>query len=147
MTLIAPWAVKSQQAWVESSLAPCSRSVWHSGGCLFRQGDAGDRLYVITAGSINVVSGEPPTGDALPQRYVTLSPGMILGETAMLDGGGRSGDALADGEVEVHALDVPSLQRLHDEDPLLYAQVYRNVALHLSQRLCAAAAAWRASTR
>jgi sulfate permease, SulP family len=117
-----------------------------SGECLFRQGDPGDRLYVITAGSINVFSGAVASGDALPQRFVSLSPGMMLGETAMLDGGGRSGDAVAFGETEVHALDDQTLQRLGAEDPLLRAQLYRNIALHLSQRLRAAAWAWRAST-
>ena len=116
------------------------------GECLFRQGDPGDRLYVVTAGSINVISVADPASNALPQRYVSLSPGMMLGETAMLDGQGRSGDAVALGETEVHALDDITLQRLRTEDPLLYAQVYRNVALHLSQRLRAAAWAWRAST-
>ena len=117
-----------------------------SGDVLFRLGDPGDRLYVITAGSINVFSGEAPTGDTLPQRFVSLSPGMMLGETAMLDGGGRSGDAVAFGQTEVHALDNAALQQLRGEDPLLYAQVHRNIALHLSQRLRAAAWAWRAST-
>jgi hypothetical protein len=46
----------------------------------------------------------------------------------------------------VHALDNETLMRLRSEDPLLHAQVYRNVAVHLSQRLRAAAWAWRAST-
>jgi MFS superfamily sulfate permease-like transporter len=117
-----------------------------SGECLFRTGDPGDRLFVITAGAIDVFSGDAPAGDALRQRFVSLSPGMMLGETAMLDGGGRSGDAVAVGETEVHALDDATLQRLGAEDPLLRAQVYRNIALHLSQRLRAAAWAWRAST-
>jgi CRP-like cAMP-binding protein/anti-anti-sigma regulatory factor len=116
------------------------------GECLFRQGDPGDRLYVVTAGSINVVSAAAPASGTLPQRYVSLSPGMMLGETAMLDGGGRSADALADGVTEVHALDAATLQRLRSEDPLLVAQVHRNIALHLAQRLRAAASAWRAST-
>lgn len=117
-----------------------------AGECLFRQGDPGDRLYVITSGSIDVLSAPLPGSTALRQRYVSLSPGMMLGETAMLDGGGRSGEAVAVGPTEVHALDDPTLLRLRDQDPLLYAQVYRNVALHLSQRLRAAAWAWRAST-
>jgi MFS superfamily sulfate permease-like transporter len=117
-----------------------------SGETLFHQGDPGDRLYVITSGSINVLGAAVPGGTALRQRYVSLSPGMMLGETAMLDGGGRSGEAVAVGEAEVHALDDQTLRRLSSEDPLLYAQVYRNVALHLSQRLRAAAWAWRAST-
>jgi CRP-like cAMP-binding protein/anti-anti-sigma regulatory factor len=118
-----------------------------AGEHLFHEGDPGDRLYVITAGSIDIVSAEAPAGDALPQRYVGLSPGMMLGETAMLDGQGRSGDAVAFGDTTVHALDQQALDRLGEEDPLLLAQVHRNIAVHLSQRLRAAAAAWRASTR
>ena len=70
---------------------------------------------------------------------------MMLGETAMLDGGGRSGDAVAFGDTEVHGLDTSAMQRLRVEAPLLYAQVHRNIALHLSQRLRAAAWARRAS--
>jgi CRP-like cAMP-binding protein len=117
-----------------------------AGECLFRQGDPGDRLYAISSGSIDVLNAPVPGSTALRQRYVSLSPGMMLGETAMLDGGGRSGEAVAVGDTEVHALDQSTLMRLRDEDPLLYAQVFRNVALHLSQRLRAAAWAWRAST-
>ena len=117
-----------------------------AGECLFHQGDPGDRLYVITSGSIDVLSAPVPGSTALRQRYVSLSPGMMLGETAMLDGGGRSGDAVAVGDTEVHSLDDQTLMRLREQDPLLYALVYRNVALHLSERLRAAAWAWRAST-
>jgi CRP-like cAMP-binding protein/anti-anti-sigma regulatory factor len=116
------------------------------GECLFRQGDPGDRLYAITSGSIDVLSATMPGSTALRQRYVSLSPGMMLGETAMLDGGGRSGEAVAVGDTVVHSLDQATLMRLRADDPLLYAQVFRNVALHLSQRLRAAAWAWRAST-
>ncbi len=128
-------------------LAACLRPTrLASGEVLFRRGDPGDQLYVITAGSINVFSGEHPASDTLPQRFVNLSPGMMLGETAMLDGRGRSGDAVAFGETQVHALDESSLQRLRTEDPMLYAQTHRNISVHLSQRLRAAALAWRAST-
>jgi sulfate permease, SulP family len=115
------------------------------GDCLFRQGDPGDRLFVITSGSINVYSARVAGSAAPRQRFVSLSPGMMLGETAMLDGGGRSGDAVAEAETEVHALDDATLRRLRAEEPLLYAQIHCNIALHLSQRLRAAAWAWRAS--
>ncbi len=118
-----------------------------SGEVLFRLGDPGDRLFVITAGTINVFSGEPPASDTLPQRFVSLSPGMMLGETAMLDGGGRTGDAVAFGDTDVHSLDSRVLLQLRGDEPLLYAQIHRNIGLHLAQRLRAASSAWRASTR
>lgn len=133
----------AQRARLAACLAPRRLA---PGEVLFRLGDPGDQLYVITAGSINVFSGEPATADTLPQRFVSLSPGMMLGETAMLDGGGRSGDAVAFGETAVHSLDNHTLQQLRTEDPMLYAQIHRNIGVHLSQRLRAAAWAWRAST-
>jgi len=76
---------------------------------------------------------------------VSPSPGILLGETAMLDGGGRSGEAVADGETEVHALDAATLRQLRADAPLLDAQIHHDIALHLSQRLRAAAWASRAS--
>ena len=132
----------SQRARLASCLQPRQLA---PGEYLFRQGDPGDRLYVITSGTINVLSAVRGSA-ALPQRFVSLSPGMMLGETAMLDGCGRSGDAVAAGQTEVHALDDQTLKRLRAEDPQLCAQVYQNIALHLSQRLRAASQAWRAST-
>ena len=128
-----------------------------AGEWLFRQGDDGDRLFVLTRGSISIVSsgrtsegvtaaaGAANRRHALRQRYVSFSPGMMLGETAMLDGSGRTADALADEPSELFSLSRQALEKLHLEDPALCAQVYLNVARHLSQRLRAAALAWRAS--
>ncbi len=116
------------------------------GEVLFRLGDPGDRLYVITSGAISVYGATAAAGGSRPQRFVSLSPGMMLGETAMIDGGTRSGEAVAVGETVVHALEGSTLQALRSTDPLLVAQVHRNIALHLAQRLRAASAAWRAST-
>ena len=119
-----------------------------AGEHLFRQGDIGDRLYVLSEGSISVVSsdaGPQAALGALRQRYVSLSPGMMLGETAMLDAGGRTADAVADTPCRVHSLSRQGLQALRVDDPLVCVQVYSNIALHLSQRLRAAAQAWRSS--
>ena len=115
-----------------------------AGEVLFNEGEPGDRLYVLSRGSVSILSRPDRAGRT--QRYLSISPGMMLGETAMLDGGGRSGNAVAEGETEVHALHHDTLQQLRAEDPLLYAQIHRNIALHLAQRLRAAAWAWRAST-
>jgi SulP family sulfate permease len=116
---------------------------------LFRQGDPGDRLYVLSEGSISVVSTDADPNaapGALRQRYLSLSPGMMLGETALLDAGGRTADAVADTPCRVHSLSRQALQALLEDDPKLCAHVYRNIAQHLSQRLRAAAQAWRASS-
>jgi SulP family sulfate permease len=110
---------------------------------LFRQGDEADGLYVLTVGSVSVVGH----GDGRTQRYLSLSPGMMVGETAMLDGGRRSADAVADGFAVLHHLGAASLAELEAAHPAIAARLHRNIAVHLSRRLRAASAAWWAVGR
>ncbi|MDO8419206.1 MAG: SulP family inorganic anion transporter [Rubrivivax sp.] len=116
-----------------------------AGEALFAEGDPADCLYVLTRGSLSVVSQPGPDGRT--QRYLSISPGMMLGETAMLDGGGRSANAVADSEATVHALTRQDLEALTVAEPELAARLYRNVAVHLSERLRSTGNAWRASMR
>jgi sulfate permease, SulP family len=113
-----------------------------AGEHLFNEGDPGDRLYLLLAGSVSVLS--QPDTEGRSQRYLSISPGMLLGETALLDGGGRTAGAVADTEATLMWLDEAALERLQREHPALAATLYRRIAVHLSQRLRGAAAAWRA---
>jgi len=116
-----------------------------SGERLFAEGDPGDRLYVVSRGSVSILS--MPDRQGRTQRYLSVSPGMLIGETAMLDGGGRTAGAVADAPTDVHALTLEALDALGRSHPELAIRLYRNLALHLSQRLRGAAGAWRAGTR
>jgi hypothetical protein len=116
-----------------------------AGEPLFQQGDAADCLYVLTRGSVSILSR--PDASGRMQRYLSISPGMIFGETAMLDGQGRSAGAVADAEATVHALTQQDLDDLAQRQPELAARLYRNIAVHLSQRLRSTADAWHASQR
>ncbi|MCO4095293.1 MAG: cyclic nucleotide-binding domain-containing protein [Acidovorax sp.] len=121
-------------------LAGCQRTQRLAPGeTLFRQGDPGDRRHALTAGSNHVFSAPVPGSAAPQQRCVRLSPGMMPGQTAMLEGGGRSGEAVADGAPKVHALDAATMRQWRLDTPLLDAQIHHNIALHLPQRLRAAA--------
>lgn len=107
-----------------------------AGELVFAEGDPGDALYVLTQGSISVV------GRTRGPRFVSFSPGMTFGEMAMLDGGGRTANAEADGPSTVHALSVQAMARIEREHPALAARVHRNLARHLSERLRSASGAW-----
>lgn len=109
---------------------------------LFRQGDAADGLYLLTLGSISII-GRDDAG-VQTRRFVSLSAGMMIGETAWLDGGGRSADAVADTFAVVHHLGSAALSTLQARHPAVAAQLHRNIALHLSRRLRAASTAWAA---
>ena len=102
---------------------------------LFKQGDAGGGVYVLTRGSISIVSSSG-------QRFMSFSAGTMLGELAMLDGRGRSANAVADQDAEVFLLSTEGLSSLAATDPALCSQLYRNMALHLAERLRVASQAW-----
>lgn len=106
-----------------------------AGEWLFKQGDPGNGVYVLTRGSISIVNSSG-------QRFMSFSAGTMLGELAMLDGRGRSANAVAEQDAEVFLLSTEGLSSLAATDPALCSQLYRNMALHLAERLRAASEAW-----
>ena len=112
-----------------------------AGTVLFREGDAGDGLYVLTHGSISIVGGSM----GARQRFVSYSPGAMLGELAMLDGGRRTADAVADSESVVYRLSREKFDALPTTDPVIGERLARNIALNLSERLRSATLSWHAS--
>lgn len=100
-----------------------------AGEVMFRQGDAGDALYVSVRGQI---------GLHLPgsqRRLASFAPGVIVGEMAVLAHGVRSADAVAESEVEALRLSVEAFDRMKQTNPALATQVLNNIALHLAVRV------------
>lgn len=139
---LAAWSLLTgldvaQLAVVSAHLQPLRLA---AGETLFSEGDAADRLFVVGRGSVSILSA--PDQQGRTQRYLSVSPGMMLGETAMLDGGGRTASAVADADAEVHGLTQESLDAIGRTHPEVAIRLHRNVALHLSQRLRGSAGAW-----
>lgn len=102
-----------------------------AGQYLFRQGDPGDKVYVQTQGSISIIGGPAHAR----RRFVSFSPGVMMGEMSMLDGAGRSADAIADTDAVVWSLTREAFDALVLADPLLGERLMRNIAIHLAERL------------
>ena len=62
------------------------------GEVLFRQGDAGDRLYVMTAGKVKLGR---TSADGRENLLAILGPGQLFGELSLFDPGPRSATATA----------------------------------------------------
>src|SRR5204862_6803647 len=71
------------------------------GETIFRVGDPGDHLYVITAGRVRI---ELPTDDAPPVILNVLETGEFFGELALCDGRPRSASAIAMDSVRTFTL-------------------------------------------
>ena len=110
------------------------RVVVPAGAALFREGDPGGRLYLLARGAITV-SVMLPDGAQRSRRLGTFSPGVMLGEIAVIEGTVRSADAWAVTECALHAIDGSTLERMRVEAPDLYGRLMLNLARHLAGRL------------
>ena len=57
---------------------------------IFRQGDTGDKLYLILEGRVRISREVPGMGE---EALAVLGPGEVFGEMALLDESSRSADA------------------------------------------------------
>jgi sulfate permease, SulP family len=105
-----------------------------AGSALFREGDTGDRLYLLARGQITVsikVRGEVLRN----HRLGTYCPGAVLGEMAVLERKPRSADAYVVSDSVVYMLDGAALERMQLENPALHSQFMLNLTRQLIERL------------
>lgn len=96
---------------------------------------AGERIYdpsepvaeemlLLTGGQVSILLEK---ADGSVQRIATLTPGMTLGEVAMLNRTHRLGISRADTDLSALALDRTALDRLREEEPDLVATFFENL--------------------
>ncbi len=71
-----------------------------AGATIFRQGDAGDKFYLIKSGRVDVVR----TADGRTQSVAKLSPGDFFGEAALMLDAPRNASIVAEEELEVYTM-------------------------------------------
>jgi CRP-like cAMP-binding protein len=116
----------------------CRRNVYSPGAQIVQEDQAGNELYIIQDGTLEVWNDPDLPGQA-PQKLrhaATLRPGQIAGELAMLDQGQRSADLIAGPEgATVLSLTRERLLALCEDDPLLGVQLLWNLTTAMSQRV------------
>jgi CRP-like cAMP-binding protein len=122
-----------EKAELEQVAQICRERKLHAGDYITTQGEAGDELFIVTQGFVEVLLGEGAT----PTRVVVnLGAGQIIGEMALLDQGPRS--------ASVRAVDEPTIVQVINRDnfDLLCRGNYhigyivmRNIAADLSFKL------------
>jgi NTE family protein len=98
-----------------------------AGTTIFDIGDAGDALYLVCSGLVDLTSGP-----ASSRRISTLGPDDIFGEQALLTGRSRSATAVAQTGVTLWRLDHTDFLFLVSTDPQLGATVARVLSDRLS---------------
>ncbi|HVQ77740.1 MAG TPA: SulP family inorganic anion transporter [Candidatus Binatia bacterium] len=103
------------------------------GSAVCREGDPGDRLWILTRGTVSVRLAAPGGEGSL--RIATRAPGTVFGEMAILDQAPRSASVEADTDIECLALETAAFADLLKRHPAVGTKLLMNLARSLSQRL------------
>jgi CRP-like cAMP-binding protein len=76
----------------------CREQEFVSGEYIFREGESGNRLYLIVEGEVRISREVPGSGE---EALAVLKPGSLFGEMAVFDRSERSTDAISHGGTKV----------------------------------------------
>jgi CRP-like cAMP-binding protein len=105
---------------------------FESGETVFRQGDPGRELFVITQGRASV---QFDRAGAAPIRLATFASGTTFGELAILDQRPRSATVVADGPLECLVLSEASFLAMQAREPDIAIRLLVNLSRELSFRM------------
>ena len=99
---------------------------------LCREGDAGDSLFIIVQGSVDIIKKDAADKQ---KTIATIGPGQTIGEMSLLDRELRSATARAANDVVLLTFHKEDLDRMVREKPGLAIKFIMKLARMLSQRL------------
>ena len=103
------------------------------GETIIHENDRADELFLLAAGTVSVCLR---LADGNRRRRVsTITPGLAFGELALLDGGKRSADVIADEPAMCYVLPIAKLRALASNHPAIETKLIFNICRELSARL------------
>ena len=110
----------------------CSEQRFRSAQTVFKEGDPGNRLFIIAEGEVRVSRQVPGSGE---EALAVLKPGACFGEMSVFDRSERSTDAIANTDCTLLTVTRSDFEMLLDFDRDLAFKVLWSVVRLLSQRL------------
>ncbi len=102
------------------------------GEVMLKAGDDAKAFLTVARGTASVTV---PLGPERARRVASIGPGQAIGEMALLDGGKRSANIVADGPVLAYIFSVESIRALSDDSPRIMEKILGNMVLSLTHRL------------
>jgi len=103
---------------------------FHAGEEIFKEGDAGDGLYIVKDGRVEISAG---AGQNERQVFSQVAPGEMFGEMAVVEDKPRSASAIAKEETTVYFISRDELLALVEKSPSLAFALLREVSHRLRQ--------------
>jgi sulfate permease, SulP family len=107
------------------------RAHYEKGSVIFREGDPGDELLIVTNGTASAYLQLPQ----MNVRLASFAPGTMFGELALLDQGPRSATVIADEELVCYALSKANFAVLAAKVPDVAIRLVAAIGRELSGRL------------
>jgi sulfate permease, SulP family len=99
---------------------------------VFREGDPGDEVLIVTKGSASAYLHLPSGANI---RLATFAPGTVFGELAILDRGPRAASVIADSELICYGMSRADYATLAEKSPSAAIQFMAAIGRELSGRL------------
>ena len=110
----------------------CKEQHFKSGQTIFKEGEPGNRFYIIAKGSVRISRNIPGSGE---EALAVLEPGACFGEMAVFDRSERSTDAIANAECTLVTITRPDFELLLDFNRELAYKILWSMVRLLSSRL------------
>jgi CRP/FNR family transcriptional regulator, cyclic AMP receptor protein len=110
----------------------CREQSFVSGEFIFREGESGNRLYLIVEGEVRISRTIPGSGE---EALAVLKPGAMFGEMSVFDRSERSTDAISNGGTRCLTIARSDFELLLDFNREIAYKVLWSVVRMLSGRL------------
>jgi CRP/FNR family cyclic AMP-dependent transcriptional regulator len=99
------------QAEIDAVAEVCKEEKFESGAYIFRESEAGNRLYVIVTGEVRISRDVPGSGE---EALAVLKTGALFGEMSVFDRSDRSTHAISNGGTTLLTITRPDFEMLLD---------------------------------
>lgn len=110
----------------------CVKQTYAKDATIFKEGDAGDRCYIIINGAVRISKFIPNIGE---EALAVLKAGDYFGEMALIDNFPRSANAIANEDTDVFAINKTALDKILIDDRELGYKLFWTFTKTLSKRL------------
>jgi CRP/FNR family cyclic AMP-dependent transcriptional regulator len=117
---------------LEKILKICMKHSFAKDAVIFKEGEPGDRCYIITTGAVRISKLIPNIGE---EALAILKPGDYFGEMALIDNFPRSAHAIVNEDADVFAINKTDLDKLLISDSVLGYKLLWTFTKTLSKRL------------
>ena len=110
----------------------CSEQSFKFGQKIFKEGDPGNRLYIVSEGEVRISRNVPGSGE---EALAVLKAGACFGEMAVFDPSERSTDAIANVDCKLVTITRADFEMLMDFNRDLAYKILWSVVRLLCERL------------